>query len=1070
MARIGVWLRLYQGRSNRARRKLASRSDSRIIDRGILLVELTLQAMKTLSELMDRALDLDGETRTRWVADVSTGPHAALQPFLAEMLAKQADMETAFLVRPITLPEAPLRVESAAMGELRTGARIGPYVLQREVGHGGMGAVWLADRVDGALTRQVALKLPTIHLTDALAERFARERDILAQLTHPNIARLYDAGVSEAGRPYLALEYVEGKPITEHCDAINLPINERLRRFLQVASAVQYAHANLVIHRDLKPSNILVSEDGQVHLLDFGIAKLLDDPKGQAAESELTIIAGRALTLDYASPEQVIGGAISTGSDLYSMGVVLYQLLTGQKPYQLKRGSRAELEEAILTTDAALMSDAARRGDEATAMQRDLSQERLARALSGDLDTIVGKAIKKDAAQRYATVAAFAEDIQRHLDGLPVEAQPDSWQYRTGKFVARNRRRVAASLAVVAALSAGLGAALWQANVATHQAQRADAAAATARGEKLRADGQALAALVSASRADVEAEAARKEAGRADAQSDIALREAGRADREAGAAIEAAKRAVEASIAAQREAKRSTAVQGFVVDLFSANSNDQKNAIELRKLNAKQLLDRGVERLAQAKDVGDELNAELYRLFGNLYENVQEWEAAKRMHVQSVVYAARAYGKESKHYAMAVLERAVTEGRLWDFPKALFDEAHGILSRVAPESVEMAQLLYRYAEGLDNNEPSKSLAYAQQSSAMLERLGASARHRALAEGALAVAFRRIGAHDRALPAYQRSSKFYAEANGRDSVEYGESLIGIVVSLRELLRLREAHAVAVEMSTVLRPFRGESFDATPQGRWTATTIAELGNVDEATNRLSAVHASLKDVDGQPHPFKSSVSNALSGYAAGRDDTKRALELALRARSELGNKGSMFIANSHAYVASAALAAGEVETAEAAVREARALEKVHGLSAGLKASFAQYERRIASMRGAANVDAPVPAAAVTGRPFETWSPHERLLFALNRASAAIEEKRWDEVLRQVEPWLKADSPYELSARHRANALDLAAHAAAALKQPDAALLIDRAEAALSPQVIPTSPRLANLRALRLTVAAN
>ena len=319
-------------------------------------MELTLQAMKTLSELMDQALDLDEDKRSRWVADLSTGPHAALQPFLADMLARQADMETAFMVKAIALPAAstPTTEAGAATNVLISGARVGPYLLEREVGHGGMGAVWLATRVDGAMTRQVALKLPTVHLTAALAERFDRERDILAQLTHPNIARLYDAGVSETGRPYLALEYVEGKAITEHCDAINLPIPERLRRFLQVASAVQYAHANLVIHRDLKPSNILVSEDGQVHLLDFGIAKLLDDPKGQAADSELTMLAGRALTLDYASPEQVNGSAISTASDVYSIGVVLYQLLTGQKPYQLRRGSRAELEEAILTTDAAV--------------------------------------------------------------------------------------------------------------------------------------------------------------------------------------------------------------------------------------------------------------------------------------------------------------------------------------------------------------------------------------------------------------------------------------------------------------------------------------------------------------------------------------------------------------------------------------------------------------------------------------------------------------------------------------------------------------------------------------------
>lgn len=279
-------------------------------------MQLTLQDMRTLSALMDRALDLDEASRKQWLAELANGSNAALYPQLRDMLARRAEIGAGFLQEAIKLQRMPSALNPNAFATLEPGTRIGAYVIRRPLGHGGMGVVWLADRADGALTRQVALKLPSVQLTNALAERFARERDILAQLNHPNIARLYDAGVSEAGQPYLALEYIEGKPITEHCDALKLSINERLRRFLQVASAVQYAHANLVIHRDLKPSNILVSGDAQIHLLDFGIAKLLDDPQHPIAETELTLLAGRALTLDYASPEQVSGQAISTASDV----------------------------------------------------------------------------------------------------------------------------------------------------------------------------------------------------------------------------------------------------------------------------------------------------------------------------------------------------------------------------------------------------------------------------------------------------------------------------------------------------------------------------------------------------------------------------------------------------------------------------------------------------------------------------------------------------------------------------------------------------------------------------------
>ena len=276
-----------------------------------------------------------------------------------------------------------------------------------------------------------------------LAQRMEREREILAALEHPNIARLYDAGQSSGGRPFLALEYIEGLPIDEYCRSADgsprFDIAGRVRLFLQVARAVAYAHGKLVLHRDLKPGNVLVTADGTARLLDFGIAKLLAE--GEARETRLTQFAGRALSPDYASPEQIRGEPLSVASDIYSLGVVLYELLAGARPYRLTRNSRGELEEAILFADARKPSELAAPVDR--------------RALRGDLDTIVLQAMKKAPADRYQTAYALIDDLERALDGRPVAAQADTMAYRAGKFVRRHKLAVAASALLALALTAG---------------------------------------------------------------------------------------------------------------------------------------------------------------------------------------------------------------------------------------------------------------------------------------------------------------------------------------------------------------------------------------------------------------------------------------------------------------------------------------------------------------------------------------------------------------------------------------------------------------------------------------
>jgi len=348
------------------------------------------------------------------------------------------------------------------------GQTVGPYVLLRLLGAGGMGEVWLARRADGGFQREVALKLPLSNpLPWDLAARFSLERDILARLEHPNIARLYDAGVSAEGQPYLAMEMVHGEPITAFSDGRRLDVEARIALFDQVLAAVQFAHANLVLHRDLKPSNILVTAGGEVRLLDFGIAKLLaaDAP---APQGTVTECAGRMLTPAYASPEQVLGQPLSTASDVYALGVVLFELLTGKAPYHVELSSVAQLELAIVQGDPLRPSAAI--DDDAAGLRRTV-RRRLARQLSGDLDTVVGKALAKRPGDRYGSPAALAEDLQRVLAKEPIQARPPSTVYRVSRFLRRHRWASLATLAAILALLGSTAVALRQAHLAEARAR-----------------------------------------------------------------------------------------------------------------------------------------------------------------------------------------------------------------------------------------------------------------------------------------------------------------------------------------------------------------------------------------------------------------------------------------------------------------------------------------------------------------------------------------------------------------------------------------------------------------------
>jgi serine/threonine protein kinase len=432
---------------------------------------LSAAQMAQMSALLDEALDLDEAGRRQWLERL--GPeHRELESALRQALLPQ-EGDGAGLDRLATLPK--VGAAGGRVSTLKPGEWVGPYQLERALGSGGMAEVWLAQRADGAFKRQVALKLPMLSdLRQDLASRFARERDILAGLEHPNIARLYDAGVTPEGLPYLAMEYVHhGDPLTAWCNAHRLGIRDRLKLFLQVLDAVQYAHGHQVIHRDIKPSNILVTPAG-VWLLDFGVAKLVA-PENERTEltrqdvrlakslaqgdeqTELTQLYGRALTPEYASPELIRGDPIGAAADVYSLGIVLYELLSGSRPYRIKAGaSLAALEQAVASAPVEPPSTQLRQDAGA---DRSTTQDKLARRLRGDLDAIVLKALAKRPEDRYGSAAALADDLQRYLTGEPVKSRPAHLSYRFSKFVLRHQIAVpvgATSVLLFAAMGWGL--------------------------------------------------------------------------------------------------------------------------------------------------------------------------------------------------------------------------------------------------------------------------------------------------------------------------------------------------------------------------------------------------------------------------------------------------------------------------------------------------------------------------------------------------------------------------------------------------------------------------------------
>ncbi len=466
---------------------------------------MTPQRLRQIRNLYEAALERDLAERTVFLGQACQGDRdLGLQ---VERLLTAHEHAADFISGPL-LGSIDLNIDldAGAAATRMEGRRLGVYLVLREIGHGGMGTVYLASRDDGVVHQQVAIKIVRAGTGDPdVLRRFHQERDILASLDHPAIARLIDGGSTEEGLPYLVMDYVDGEPIDAWCDRHKLNVTERLKLFQAVCSGVQYAHQRLVVHRDLKPGNILVTSVGNVKLLDFGIAKLLDNdatPKDQAATETLI----QRMTPEYASPEQVRGEPVNTASDVYALGVVLYGLLTGHRPYRMQSHLMHEVARVICeeepTRPSAVIAEVDGAGETAAARPETISEVRegspvrLRHRLEGDLDNILLKALQKAPSRRYSSADQFSEDVRKHLEGMPVSARKDTVWYRAGKFIRRHQVGLTAAVLILASMLLGLTMTLWQTRIALRQLKDANTSAeasrktGTAAGEQPRLPGQ----------------------------------------------------------------------------------------------------------------------------------------------------------------------------------------------------------------------------------------------------------------------------------------------------------------------------------------------------------------------------------------------------------------------------------------------------------------------------------------------------------------------------------------------------------------------------------------------------
>jgi eukaryotic-like serine/threonine-protein kinase len=822
-------------------------------------------------QIFDRVAELDPRDRERAVEELA-GADADVRHEVLDLLAA--------LEREGGRLDRVRAVDVVGADEVEPpGLRLGPYRLLRAVGEGGMGCVYEAVRDDDQFRKRVAIKLIRRDMaTEGLIRRFRQERQILAGLDHPNIARLLDGGTTEDGRPYLVMEFVDGEPITEYSRRTELSLRDRLRLFVDVCEAVHHAHRHLVVHRDLKPGNILVSPAGVVKLLDFGVAKLLPDPVA-ASRSQVTATAYRPFTPAYASPEQVKGGAITTATDVYSLGVILYELLTERHPFDAVRDSPLELAQRLETEpvrpSVAVTARPGRPADPAAA--------RLRRTLAGELDNIVLKAMRPEPTRRYGSAQQLAEDIHRFLAGLPVLAQRDTIRYRLRKFAWRHRTGVVAAGLVLATLVGGVVATSYQARRAAEERDRARTEAR--RAERL---SSFLTGMLRSPDPWVE--------GRDLLVSELLAGAAARSadefadDPELLAEIQTA---IGMSYAGLGSLAESDALLASALRIRRSLPEPNPSGIRASLANYAGLLlyrgdPAGAEPLLQealAMPHGttrqDSIGlADLKSKMGSLLQARGDWEAAGREQEEALAMRRRLLGDQHADVAESINDLAVVRGQQGDFvaAEALLREAIGIQTRArGPDHPDVAAGLTNLAFAVTEQgrfQTADSL-YLAALGLRLRALGDEHPDVAWTRYAYATMLQQAGDYSRA----ETHARQVLALRHRTLPDEHPLVAASLQVLGQALAARDRDAEAEDLFRESLDIRRASL---PPGHWLIAAaesvlgecLSRQGLADEAESRLMTGYQGLRDAMGPDNPRTREAARRLRDHYIQRGDSARA----------------------------------------------------------------------------------------------------------------------------------------------------------------------------------------------------
>ena len=764
---------------------------------------MTSEQWRRVEQLFATAVDLPPEQRSDYLAE-ACGDEPEVRQEVERLLAGDGQGDTR-LRRAVGEAAAQFEGNVDTPGS----RRIGPYQVLGELGHGGMGTVYLAARADDAYQKRVAIKI--VRFGDnrpELLDRFRNERQILANLDHPNVARLLDGGTTEGGLPYVVMEYVDGEPIGAYCDGQGLSIRNRLKLFRRVCAAVHYAHQNLVVHRDIKPGNILVTAEGEPKLLDFGIAKLLE--AGDSASTQ-TQTATRMMTPDYASPEQIRGERITTASDVYALGVLLYELLTGRRPYRLTTQSPAELERAICE----------REPDRPSTVRRELR---------GDLENIVLMAMRKEPARRYASAEQFSEDIRRFLEGYPVQARNDTWGYRAAKFMRRNRAGVAVAAGVAALLVGAVVGISVQARRAAEDRDRAVAARAQAEQAQRAEQEQRQRAETSQTRATSAERQAQNEAERA-----------------------------------RKEGETARRVSAFLIDLF--NVADPYGP-RTQASTTREILDRGAQRIDQELKDEPEVRATLKDTIGLVYFSLGEYDRAQTLIEQALKTRQKLFGDNhaqvagSLHNLGTVLDyRGDYAGAEAHLRRALAVRKglHGVRhDDVLRTMSNLASVLHQKGNLVESETLRHQILETRK-----QLHGDNHLDVARSLSALANSFADKGEYPAAEPLLKRALDLYRKLQGEDHL----STIGALNALALLYRNRgdfdNSEPLLRQVYITARKVLGDGNpDVANYANNLAAVLFQRGNVAEAEQMFRQALIVYRKVYGEEHR---TVSNAINNLA-------------------------------------------------------------------------------------------------------------------------------------------------------------------------------------------------------------